>query len=644
MTGRDINTQELAILKVEIETLTQLLSVQEQVTIDQSNVLEAKMQELLLTVEKLDTEIIQRKKAETAIIASEEKFRKLFEYMTSGVAIYTAVDEGADFVFDDFNPAAQKIDHLNKAEIIGRRVTECYPGIKEFGLLEVLQRVWKTGKPEYFTGKFYKDSRISGWRDNYVYKLPSGETVAVYDDISERMQLMQKLQAMNDELETRVRQRTADLEKANQALQDMIAGQRRIEGALRDSKERYKKITSSITDYIYSVRLEDGHPVETVHGPGCVAVTGYTAEEFNSKPLLWIAIVPQEDREIIKEQIEDIYARKSAQAIEHRIIRKDGSICWVKNTPVLYFDNQNRLVAYDGVVKDITAIKVYEQKLLAQTEKVDKSRQEAVEALNKLKRVQAANISILANLTRSKQYLEKQSEDLQRALAAKNEFTSTVSHELRTPLAISKEALSLLKREKVGPLSDKQKEIISMADSNIDRLGILINDILDIAKMEDGKMELHKETLEILAVVRENCKGWQMRVNTKNITLDVITPDNPVMLNVDKARFLQILSNLINNAIKFTPESGRINVLVEEVEDVVSFSVADSGPGIAKEDFPKLFQKFQQLNRAYGPGMQGTGLGLSIAKTLVELHGGLIQVESELGRGTTFRFTIPKSG
>ncbi|MFA5088697.1 MAG: PAS domain S-box protein, partial [Candidatus Omnitrophota bacterium] len=175
----------------------------------------------------------------------------------------------------------------------------------------------------------------------------------------ERKYLEQRLRDINDELEVRVEQRTLDLEKANQALQTMVEEQRRTEEALRDSEDRYKRITSSVTDYIYTVRLKEGRAEETAHGAGCLMVTGYTAEEFVSHPLLWITIIPKEDQEIVKQQIENIYTRRVAQSIEHRIIRKDGGICWVKNTPVLYFDGQHRLVGYDGVVKDITAIKEY---------------------------------------------------------------------------------------------------------------------------------------------------------------------------------------------------------------------------------------------------------------------------------------------
>lgn len=237
----------------------------------------------------------------------------------------------------------------------------------------------------------------------------------------------------------------------------------------------------------------------------------------------------------------------------------------------------------------------------------------------------------------------KQAEEhLQETARLKSEFTSTVSHELRTPLAISKEALSLLLRGKVGEVTGKQKEIMTIASSNIDRLCFLIDDILDFSKIEAGRMEIHKEPIDIIPAITESFNGWKLRADLKKITLRMKAPAGPLVIPVDKIRFVQILSNLLNNAVKFTPEDGTVDLTVEEKEDVIKFSIVDTGPGIAQEDLPKLFQKFQQLKRTHGPGAKGTGLGLNISKVLVELHGGQIAAESQLGHGSNFTFTIPK--
>ncbi len=127
-----------------------------------------------------------RKRGEKALFASEARFRELFEHMSSGVAVYEALDSGADFVFRDFNRAAEQSEKIDRREVIGRRAAEVFPGIEDFGLLQVMRRVWETGEPQRFPVTFYRDDRIEGWRENYVYKLPTGEIVAIYDDITER--------------------------------------------------------------------------------------------------------------------------------------------------------------------------------------------------------------------------------------------------------------------------------------------------------------------------------------------------------------------------------------------------------------------------------------------------------------------------
>jgi len=149
--------------------------------------------------------------------------------------------------------------------------------------------------------------------------------------------------------------------------------------------------------------------------------------------------------------------------------------------------------------------------------------------------------------------------------------------------------------------------------------------------------------INIIDLVNESFEGWILKAETKHIDLILDVPKEALIIFVDRVRFMQILSNLVSNAIKFTPEFGKIEIIVEEIANAIKFLVRDNGVGISEEDIPKIFQKFQQLQREYGPGMQGTGLGLNISKSLVELHGGQMFVDSKKGEGTTFAFTIPKN-
>ena len=172
-------------------------------------------------------DISESKKGEKIIKESEEKFRNLFNNMSSGVAIYEAINDGKDFIFKDFNIAGEKIDNIKKEDLIGKHVLKTFPAVKKFGLFKVFQRVWKTGKPEHHPSAFYKDNRIEGWRENYVFKLSTGEIVAVYDDITERMKVLEKLKKseenlrkLNEDLERKFERRTNDSKGSNSKYRD----------------------------------------------------------------------------------------------------------------------------------------------------------------------------------------------------------------------------------------------------------------------------------------------------------------------------------------------------------------------------------------------------------------------------------------
>jgi len=237
---------------------------------------------------------------------------------------------------------------------------------------------------------------------------------------------------------------------------------------------------------------------------------------------------------------------------------------------------------------------------------------------------------------------KKVEEELKTLDKLKTEFISTVSHELRTPLSITKEGVSLILDRIPGAINENQSTILVAAKNNIDRLARIIDDLLDISKIESGKIELKREPLNIVDIVRQTVAGFKLRAEEKKLELRTDFSAKDITLYADHDKVIQIFTNLIGNALKFT-KKGYIEISVKKLKDDIKCSVADTGIGISENDLPNVFNKFQQFTRVAGPGEKGTGLGLSIVKGLVEMHQGKINVESRLDSGTKFTFTFPKT-
>lgn len=256
-----------------------------------------------------------------------------------------------------------------------------------------------------------------------------------------------------------------------------------------------------------------------------------------------------------------------------------------------------------------------------------------------------------ANLYEELQNTNKKLEKLEQL---KSEFISIVSHELRTPLTAIKNSLNIILSGKSGELPAPMLNFLNMASRNVTRLAGIINDLLDLSKIEAGKMDFRFGEFSVKTPIEDVYATFLASAQEKNINLQIQTEEDLESGYGDLDRLEQILSNLVSNAIKFTAEQGEIIVSAqkatrEEIQkcptkltgDYVKFSVKDTGIGIAQEDIPKVFDKFQQIESALVRKVGGTGLGLSIARQLVEAHRGCIWVDSEVGLGSTFSFLVP---
>jgi PAS domain S-box-containing protein len=231
-------------------------------------------------------------------------------------------------------------------------------------------------------------------------------------------------------------------------------------------------------------------------------------------------------------------------------------------------------------------------------------------------------------------------EERKRLQHLQQEFVSTASHELRTPMTVMREGVSQVLEGLRGDLNDSQRRALTLAVNGIDRLGRIIDELLDISKIESGKITLRRERLDIVSCAREVAGTFQGLAHDRGLDLRVTTPAGPVMFYADHDRMIQVLTNLLNNSFKFT-EKGHIQLVVSAREGEVECSVSDTGIGLAAGDVEKIFNKFEQLGQVAVTGEKGTGLGLSISRGIVELHKGRIWAESAgPGMGTRITFAL----
>ena len=245
-------------------------------------------------------------------------------------------------------------------------------------------------------------------------------------------------------------------------------------------------------------------------------------------------------------------------------------------------------------------------------------------------------------LERAHQELENLTLELKRVACAKSEFLANMSHELRTPLNSINGFSEVLFDETFGPLNEKQKKYVNNVLVSGKHLLLLINQILDMAKVESGKMKLSLSNVPIGSVLNEIALLITDLAGKKNIQIQLEIDEQLPVIEADELKIKEVIYNLLSNAVKFTPDGGRIGMRSRKMDSMVEIEVWDSGVGIAHENMDKLFEGFFRVDTPYSRLTEGTGLGLPLSKKLVELHGGIFRIESEgIEKGTTVYFTLP---
>jgi PAS domain S-box-containing protein len=375
---------------------------------------------------------------------------------------------------------------------------------------------------------------------------------------------------------------------------------------LKDSELRYRRLFESAQDGILILNAETGM-IEDVN-PYLINMLGYSREEFVKKKLWEVGAF--KDVEASKEAFTALQDEKYIRYEDLPLRAKDGKLVAVEFVSNVYMAGREKIIQCN--IRDITDRKQAERE--AQQLKFDLER-----------RVQERTMELV--------YANK----------VKDEFLANMSHELRTPLnSILGFSESLLEGV-YGELIKKQSRAVLIIQASGEHLLEVINDILDISKIEAGKLEFFPEEVDVNQICHSSLSFIIQLANKKSVKVEYLLSESITTILADSMRLKQILVNLLNNAVKFTPENGRVQLAVQTdaKENLMRFSITDTGIGILAEDLPKLFKPFVQLDSSLSRAYEGSGLGLALVKKMVEMHGGSVDVQSQPGKGSCFSFVLP---
>ncbi len=429
-------------------------------------------------------------------------------------------------------------------------------------------------------------------------------------EIKERKQAEQEIKRLNEELEQRVRERTSELEETNKDLQIEIGERKQVEYALKESERRLADIINFLPDATFVVDKEGrviawNRAIEAMTGIKAEDILGkgnyeYSLPFYGERRPILIDLVLKSDPEIEKKYANLKRQHDGALTAEPHTPNLKGGVVYLAASAATLFDSKGNIYGAIESMSDITERKCAEAALQSAKERAES------------------------------------------ATKAKSEFLANMSHEIRTPMNAVIGLTGLLLETEMTPI---QKDYAETIKSSGDALLAVINDILDFSKIDGGRMVLESQPFDIRSCVEESLDLVAAKAAEKELELVYFIEDKvPGIVVGDVTRLRQVLVNLLGNAVKFT-EKGEVVVSVDaslkdDKRAEILFSVKDTGIGISEEDMGGLFQSFSQVDSSTTRNYGGTGLGLAISKRLVELMGGRIEVQSVLGKGSVFSFTI----
>ncbi|MBI4783083.1 MAG: response regulator [Oscillatoriophycideae cyanobacterium NC_groundwater_1537_Pr4_S-0.65um_50_18] len=371
---------------------------------------------------------------------------------------------------------------------------------------------------------------------------------------------------------------------------------------LQASENRLRAIVEDQTELI--VRYLPDTTIQFANGAYC-RYFGLQPEAIIGQS--YTSLIFAADRTLVDRLVSSMNVDNPTVTIENRVV-VNGEVRWTQWSNRMLFDKQGQLTELQAVGRDITQMKEAEAQLRHSSERIS-----------------------LANA------------ELARAARLKDEFLANMSHELRTPLNSILGSAEALLEEVFGSITDKQRQFLQTIEQSGQHLLALISDILDLSKIESGKLELTLQTISLPSLCDSSLSFVEQQARQKRLQLTCELDETITEIEADQRRLLQVLVNLLSNAVKFTPDGGHVKLEVQQhvPQEAVAFRVSDTGIGIAPTQLRQIFQPFVQMDSSLARSYEGTGLGLAIVQRLVDLHGGSIQVESEVGQGSCFTVLLP---
>jgi PAS domain S-box-containing protein len=633
---------------------------------------------LLSTVEKA----LEQWSLEQALQAGGDRFKQMFDNMSSCVAVYKAQNDGHDFLFVDFNRAAEKVEQVKKEDVLGRSIVEVFPGVVKFGLLEVLRRVWRTGQAEQFPVSWYQDGRVSGWKENYVYKLSTGELVAVYDDMTQQVQ---------------------------------------AEESLRRNEAKYRFLADNMNDVVWTSDL--GLNTDYI-SPSSTKLLGFTVEEYLKRGAG--ELLTPESLKVAIDILTDELAHDSERdpertgIVELYYYHADGSTRCLETSISFIRDSTGVPTGFYGLSRDVTERKLIEKALeqseelfremaevandalvvmdsagrvtywnpaaekifgyasdeilgqelvplLSHPRDLDENQRKIREfaatgkgamlghpvefmSLSKEGKVIPVEVSSSAFRSGDEWRAVLNARDITERIRAKEaalrrtrelqDLIDVAAHELRHPATVLKGYAAILVQHRGRLDDDTAMDAITSIERAADRLSVLIGQLLDTSRIEHRSIQLDIRKVDPWIVMSRAVE------ESRNAGSDNVFNLRPCAekwtVSLDEERINDVLVILLDNAMKYSPPGSEIEIQCEAHADATVFSVSDRGPGVPEEYARTVFERFFQVVDAEHHSVPGIGLGLYIAKAYVEAHGGWIKVEPRPGGGSVFSFTIPR--